>query len=348
MRPAVADSRPASVKPRPVADQGLGAAVRNERPRPRRKRLQQAGLARAVVATDQVAAASASSSSARCDAAEILDVERVEAHRVRRQHHRRIGITTNLGALRRRGTNQATAVAVGQADLDLRSIDRCQRIHQVIDVEADLDLLAVVGRPRSPPRLLPAPDCAPGWSASSASPQSGCRGISRSTGSRPAAAPGAVLPPAVIKRGGLIRDHPAVFREPSIDQLRSEANVADLGANVIAFRSPAPGSDPHRRGSAATPARPCAARSPAGPVCRLPADRPRTETADGRRSRQLAAISPKFQQHAVQVIADILLRHREMRLVDQPLEIRLRHACSVCCALISSTAGTPRPAGSTA
>ena len=32
----------------------------------------------------------------------------------------------------------------------------------------------------------------------------------------------------------------------------------------------------------------------------------------------------RFQQHAVEVIADVLLRHREMRLVEQPLERGLR------------------------
>jgi hypothetical protein len=45
-----------------------------------------------------------------------------------------------------------------------------------------------------------------------------------------------------------------------------------------------------------------------------------------------------FEQKAVQVVAHVLLRHREMGLVEQPLEILLG-SCRVCSALISSTTG---------
>ena len=40
--------------------------------------------------------------------------------------------------------NQAAAVRVGKADLDLVTLDRGQSIQKVIDVEADLDFLALV------------------------------------------------------------------------------------------------------------------------------------------------------------------------------------------------------------
>ena len=45
---------------------------------------------------------------------------------------------------RARGTDQAAAVGVRQADLDLVSVDRGQRVEQVIHVEADLELFALV------------------------------------------------------------------------------------------------------------------------------------------------------------------------------------------------------------
>src|SRR5690606_15200848 len=40
--------------------------------------------------------------------------------------------------------NQAAAVAVRESDLDVRAIDRGQGIHQVVHVEADLQLPTVV------------------------------------------------------------------------------------------------------------------------------------------------------------------------------------------------------------
>ena len=67
------------------------------------------------------------------------------------------------GVERPRRVDQAAAVGVRQPDLDLVALDRAQRIQQVVDVEADLDFLALIATPRPGPPLPPAPDCAPGW-----------------------------------------------------------------------------------------------------------------------------------------------------------------------------------------
>jgi hypothetical protein len=44
----------------------------------------------------------------------------------------------------RRRRDQTTAVAVGESDRDFATLDGSQRVEQIVDVEADLELLAVV------------------------------------------------------------------------------------------------------------------------------------------------------------------------------------------------------------
>src|SRR6516165_9359106 len=132
-----------------------------------------------------------------------------------------------------RCVNKTAAVGVSETDLDAISLNGTQGVEKVIHVEADLDFLAFVRdlhlilrflllrvvrlerekiRPhRQPdaPVLLVRED----GSALQCLPQGFAIGLHR---------PGWI--------GG---DNTCVLRETTIDQLRSEANVADLGANVI-------------------------------------------------------------------------------------------------------------------
>ena len=97
------------------------------------------------------------------EAAKVLDAELGEAHPSERpialEPHRHDDV---LGLRRARRADQAAAVRVRQPDLDLVGVDRRQRIQQVVDVEADLELLALVARLRSDLRLLPARGYGPG------------------------------------------------------------------------------------------------------------------------------------------------------------------------------------------
>src|SRR5262249_33660182 len=125
------------------------------------------------------------------------------------------------------------AVGVRQSDLDLVAIDRAQGIEQVIHVEADLDFLALVlhldlilgflllrimrlereqagarGEPNAPVLLI---------------------GEDRRTLQRLAQR----FTVGFDDAGRISWDNASVLRETTIDQLRSEANIADLGPNVI-------------------------------------------------------------------------------------------------------------------
>src|SRR5262249_22853108 len=120
-----------------------------------------------------------------------------------------------------------------EPDLDAVALDRTQRIEQIVDVETDLDFLALVRhlhlilgflllwvmrlegqeiwpyRQADPPVLLVRKD----GGALQGLPQ--------------------CLPIRLDRTGWIRRDDPRVLRETTIDQLRSEANLADLGSNVI-------------------------------------------------------------------------------------------------------------------
>ena len=173
------------------------AACRAERPAAAQKedRLEQAGLARGVLAGDQVAAA-VEFQLRPLDAPEVLDCEPLEAHRVaamvsppRSEAHRHDDeARACVGA----GPDQAAAVSVREADLDLRSIDGRQRIQEVIDVEANVELRAVVDDLELFLRFFLLRVVRLDDERIRPSPRSGCRDTSRSKGSLHAAAPGAV------------------------------------------------------------------------------------------------------------------------------------------------------------
>ena len=125
----------------------------------------------------------------------------------------------------------------------------------------------------------------------------------------------------LVRIGG---DNPAIFRETAVNELRCEANIADLGANVISADRQV---DRALGAEASLQLEHTLARHDDLLLRlhrRLEADLAHRQPMAVRRDgpQELAL---RFQQHAVQVIADVLLRHREMRLVDQTTEIRLRY-----------------------
>ena len=105
------------------------------------------------------------------------------AHARGRLDQSRIGMTTYLACGVEPGAEQAAAVRIGQPELDLADIDGRQRVEEVVDVEADLELVARNTRSRALPRPLPAPDCGTAGSARPSSLPGEYRGTSRSTGS---------------------------------------------------------------------------------------------------------------------------------------------------------------------
>src|SRR5579864_7672142 len=134
---------------------------------------------------------------------------------------------------RPRRVNQAAAVRVRESDLDLVAFNRAQRVEQIIDVEADLDflvlvvhfdlvlgflLLGVVRLDDEEPRPRGEPDAAVFRIREDGGALQGQ--LER-------------LPLGFHGPGGIDGYYSPVLRETAIDQLRSEANVADLGANVI-------------------------------------------------------------------------------------------------------------------
>ena len=203
-------------------------------------------------------------------------------------HHRRIGITTNFArstsALDR--IRQLLLPSVRPIST-FGAVDGRQRVEQVIHVEADLHLVAVVVDLELSPRPLPAPGCAPGSSAYSRfSAKRMPRYFSFDRIAARCSAWRSILAICADHQlRGLARNHAAIFRESAVNQLRSEANVADLDANVIAAdrysqrRLP----PPRIRCSSSTPLRgtitcwPRLAAASAGP--------PRTTPDDGRQSR---------------------------------------------------------------
>src|ERR1700756_3581357 len=129
--------------------------------------------------------------------------------------------------------DQAAAVRVRESDLDLLALDRAEGIQEVIDVEADLDLLAVVVHLDLILGLF-------------------LLRVVRLDGEKPRAGRQPDAPILLVREDGgplegkfqrftlslygfgRIRGYyAAVLRETTVDQLRSEANVADLGSNVI-------------------------------------------------------------------------------------------------------------------
>src|SRR5207253_2454930 len=118
------------------------------------------------------------------------------------------------------------------------------------------------------------------------------------------------------------RNDPPIFRESSIDQLRSEANVADLSTNVVGSDGQLDGSirseDPLQLQNAL--ARHDDLLLPAvGILQQHLADRQAMPIGRDRSQR----LPIRFEEQPVQVVANVLLRHREMRLVDEPAELAL-------------------------
>jgi len=129
--------------------------------------------------------------------------------------------------------DQAAAVPVSQPDLDLWPVDRCQRIHQVVDVETDVDLLAFVGDLDLFLQLLPVPDVRLDRQQVRLHRKADTAILlvrqDRGTLQR--------LAQVFANRGDQTRRLFGITRPYSgkapINQLRSEANIADLYPNVI-------------------------------------------------------------------------------------------------------------------
>src|SRR5262249_40392854 len=129
--------------------------------------------------------------------------------------------------------DQAAAVRVRQANLDLVAINGAEGVEEVIDVEADLHFLALVGDlDLVLGFLLFGVVCLDGK-------QVGAGGQANATILFVGEDGGALqcltqgLAVSLYQTRWTGRDDASVLRETSVNQLRSEANVADLGANVI-------------------------------------------------------------------------------------------------------------------
>ncbi len=149
--------------------------------------LEQTRLARSIRPYEQVVARIEIEADA-LEAAELVDLDPRERHFPCLEPHRHDDVPARAAA---GSAHQAAAVRVREADLDLRAVDGCQSVEQVVDVEANLELFALVIRPRPLPRPLPAPGCAPSASPCSGAAPGGCHDTSHSPGSTCAAAPGA-------------------------------------------------------------------------------------------------------------------------------------------------------------
>src|SRR6185436_1270629 len=139
-----------------------------------------------------------------------------------------------LGLRRRARTDETAAIGVGEAQLNLAHVDGSQRIEEIVYVEADLELLArirdlqlflsllllwIVRLQRQYARLHSEPDPTVFLVGENG------RTLKRRTQD-------VAIRHDLFRRGGG-NDAPRV-REPVINQLRCEANITDLGANVIA------------------------------------------------------------------------------------------------------------------
>src|SRR5260370_24156436 len=134
---------------------------------------------------------------------------------------------------RPRSMDEATAVRVSQSDLDLVTLDSPECIEQVIHIEADLDLISLIrdfnlvfGLLLFRVMRLDHEQVRTRREANSTvflvrEDGRALQGMAQELAVR--------LDLAGRTRG----DHTTVLRETTIDQLRSEANCADLGANVI-------------------------------------------------------------------------------------------------------------------
>src|SRR6202165_4258552 len=129
--------------------------------------------------------------------------------------------------------DEATAVRVREPDVHLVALDRTQGVQEIIDVESHLHFLTLVrtlhlilgflllrivrlegqqvrsGRESDSAVLLVGKDGGP------------LKRLSQG------------LPARLDRAGRIRRNYPSILRETTIYQLRSEANFADLGANVI-------------------------------------------------------------------------------------------------------------------
>src|ERR1700722_18335006 len=138
-----------------------------------------------------------------------------------------------LGIRRTRGANQAAAIGIGQTDLDAIGVDRAQSVQQVVDIEPDLAifplvvyldlilrlfLLRVLGLDRHEVGFHRHTHAAVLFIR-----QNG-RALQRLAQD---------LAIRVDDLGRRCRNYTAVLRETTIYQLRSEANIADLRANVV-------------------------------------------------------------------------------------------------------------------
>src|SRR4029077_9163231 len=141
------------------------------------------------------------------------------------------------GVGRIRCVDQAAAVGVREANDDLVGLDGRQGVQQIVDVEADLDFLAFVGdfdlvfgffllrvvR-------LECQKVRPGGQADAA-----ILFVRQDGGALQRLAQNFTIRLDSLRRAG--RDYASVLRETSVNELRCEANVADLGANVISANS---------------------------------------------------------------------------------------------------------------
>jgi hypothetical protein len=102
--------------------------------------LEQARLTGAVLA-DNAGRARIEFEVSRPDAPEVLDIDRGQhiGGRTGSEPHRHHDVLR----LRRRGSaDEAAAVCIGESELDLTDIDGSERIEEVVDVEANLNLVA--------------------------------------------------------------------------------------------------------------------------------------------------------------------------------------------------------------
>src|SRR5688572_10685515 len=213
-----------------------------------------------------------------------------------------------------RGAHEAARIAVRYADFHFVPVDCRQRIQQVSDVEADFELVTYVGNldllfgffllgvvrlERQRVLLQGQSDPAVFLIGQDRGP------LKRCTKYLP------VCNYGFRRRRGY---YAAIFRESAVNELRCEANVADLGANVIAtdrdvnltlctqqslqFQDAFSRDDHLLTG--------CLGWQIHLAQCQ-------TMAVSRDRSQHLTV---RFQQHSIQVITDVLLGHGEMGLVE--------------------------------
>src|SRR5580658_2799655 len=134
---------------------------------------------------------------------------------------------------RARSQDETAAVRVGETDLDLIAVDRAQCVEEVVDVEADLDFLALVSHLDLILRLLLLRVVCLDRQQTRPGGQADAPVLLVRKNRSPLESLAQHLAIRLDGPRRTCRNHTSVLRETAIDQLRSEANIADLGANVI-------------------------------------------------------------------------------------------------------------------